>query len=197
MLRKGSHKREEFFNDQHRFEHWYRNNPIYFITARCRNRTYAFETEETKQIFWDRFLHYTAIFQFIPIIVSLLDNHYHAMGYLKTGTNLGPMMQKVHGSVAKLVNDRLEERLKPFWVDGGHQNYFDGCIRDAIQFRRAYRYALTQCARHGICGTPEDYGHTRVFVDMERGVERALELRAFLENVPYERYDRRRRSERE
>ena len=60
MLRKGSHKREEFFGTQHRFEHWYRDNTIYFVTARCRHRTPAFATEECKSIFWDRFTHYTA-----------------------------------------------------------------------------------------------------------------------------------------
>ena len=28
--------------------------------------------------------------------------------------NLGPMMQKIHGSVAKLVNDLLPARITPF-----------------------------------------------------------------------------------
>ena len=98
------------------------------------------------------------------------------------------MMKGIHGSVAKLVNDRLPQRLLPFWVDSGHQNYFDGCIRDETQCRRAYRYTLTQCRRHGICAEPEDYPHTRVGVDLERAVKRALALKAFLTGVPYKRY---------
>ncbi len=193
MLRKGSHGKHEFYNGQHRFEHWYRDNSIYFITARCRDRTLAFATDDCKAIFWDRLLHYGPQFGFVPILVSLLDNHYHLLGYLKVGANLGSFMQKLHGSVAKLVNDRLHQRVKPFWTDGGHQNYFDGCIRDAIQLRRAYRYTHTQCSRHGICGDPADYPHTRVYVPVESAVKRALELQAFLENVPYARYERRRR----
>jgi REP element-mobilizing transposase RayT len=192
MLRKGSHNRQEFFGSQHRFEHWYRDNTIYFITARCRHRTPAFATENCKSIFWDRFTHYTAEFGFTPILTSLLDNHYHSMGHLRVGTNLGPLMQRLHGSVAKLVNDQLANRLTPFWTDSGHQNYFDGCIRDATQFRRAYGYTLTQCRRHGICADPADYPHTRAYVDLHRALKRALDISAFLENVPYKRYTRRR-----
>jgi REP element-mobilizing transposase RayT len=191
MLRKGSHSPHEFFGSQHRFEHWYRDNSIYFITARCRHRTAAFATPACKDIFWDRFNHYVAVFGFVPIIVSLLDNHYHLLGYLREGKNLGPMMQKLHGSVAKLVNDARGCRLTPFWVDHGHQNYFDGCIRDERQFRRAYRYTLTQCRRHGITDDPKEYPHTHIYLDMDRALKRALELRAFLENVPYKRYQRR------
>src|SRR5688572_21257872 len=61
---------------------------------------------------------------------------YHTLGYLREGKQLGPMMQHFHGSVAKLVNDLHDERLKPFWYDSGKQGYFDGCIRDATQARR-------------------------------------------------------------
>jgi hypothetical protein len=189
MFSKGGHKSDEYFGSQHRFEHWYRDNTVYFITARCRAKTHAFDTEECKAIFWDRFKHYTAEFRFTPFVESLLSNHYHALGYLKIGQNLGPMMQRIHGSVAKLVNDRLEERLLPFWVDSGHQNYFDGCIRDEQQCRRAYRYTLTQCRRHGICSDPKDYAHTHVGVELERAIKRAKQLKCFLDDVPYKRYE--------
>jgi hypothetical protein len=99
-------------------------------------------------------------------------------------------MQRLHGAIAKLVNDLLVVTIRSFWTDSGKQNYFDGCIRDEIQCRRAYRYVLTQCRRHGICFDPTDYPHTRVEIDVDRGVKRALELRAFLEDVPYPRYER-------
>ena len=33
------------------------------------------------------------------------------------------MMQKIHGSVAKLVNDLLPERRVPFWRDLADKNY--------------------------------------------------------------------------
>ena len=43
------------------------------------------------------------------------------------------MMQRLHGSVAKLVNDLLPQRLTPFWRDAEGKGYFDGCIRDEKQ----------------------------------------------------------------
>jgi len=129
-------------------------------------------------------------FGFTPWITSLLENHYHTLGYLKLGDDLPRMMQRLHGSVAKFVNDTLTTRIVPFWTDSGKQNYFDGCIRDDVQCRRAYGYVLTQCMRHGICDDPAQYEHTRIRVELERGVARAVELEAFLRGVPYARYER-------
>lgn len=140
-FRRSSYTPHRTYKTQHRFEHWYRNNQVYFITARCRDRFPAFASDDAKQVFWDRFLHYTALHTFEPWVTSLLDNHYHTVGYLKVGEELGPMMRKLHGSAAKLVNDLLPERRVPFWRAAGkcHHDYFDGCLRDAKQLRRSYR----------------------------------------------------------
>lgn len=189
-FRKSSSSSVKYFDGRHRYEHWYCDNQVYFITARCREKYPAFESEAAKKVFWDRFDFYTAKYHFTPFVTSLLNNHYHALGYLRIGENLGPMMQKIHGSVAKLVNDLLPARRAAFWVDAGHQDYFDGCIRNELQCRRAFRYTLTQCKRHGICSDPRDYVHTRVNVKIDRAVHRARQLQAFLEKIPYKRYQR-------
>jgi hypothetical protein len=181
----------EFFNGQHRFEHWYRDNTIYFITARCRDRYPAFATEGAKMIFWDRFDHYTRVHGFAPFVTSLLDNHYHTLGYLKVGLELKEMMRKLHGSVAKLVNDLLPERRLPFWCGDNHDDYFDGCIRDVLQLKRSYAYTLTQAERHGIVKNWRDYAHTHVYVTLDAAERRGIELKAFLEEVTYARYERR------
>jgi hypothetical protein len=191
-MRKSAPARREFWNGQHRFEHWYRDNTVYFITARCRDRFPAFADDRAAEIFWDRFDHYTKLHGFVPWVTTLMNNHYHTLGYLRVGTELGPMMRKLHGSVAKLANDILPERQIPFWCDRADKNYFDGCIRNELQCRRAYRYTLLQSVRHGICRDWRDFPHTHVNVELERGLKRAIELNAFLENVPYQRYQRRR-----
>ena len=98
------------------------------------------------------------------------------------------MIQQLHGSVAKLVNDLLPERRVPFWRSAGNRDYFDGCLRDAKQCRLAFRYTLTQGERHGVVRDYRDYPHTRVQIELERGLKRALELKAFIEGVPYRRY---------
>lgn len=194
---------------KHRFEHWYVDNQVYFITARCRNRYPAFDNESAKAIFWDRFDHYTREAHFKPWVVSLMDNHYHLLGYNSSADALRVMMQRLHGSIAKLTNDVLAEqastggghfsgrlnphgRLKPFWRDTRGREFFDGCLRDTKQCRLAYRYVLTQCRRHGVCDRHEDYPHTRVVVDLERGIKRAIELAAFMPEIPYPRYFRER-----
>ena len=164
------------------------DNQVYFITARCRDKFPAFESEQAKAVFWDRFNHYCKEHQFFPWVTSLMSNHYHVVGYCRIGSGLGQMMRKIHGSVAKLVNDLLPERRVPFWREAGHQDYFDGCLRDEKQCRLAYRYTLTQSVRHRICRDYRDYPHTRVSIDVDVGVKRSLELKAFMEGVPYKRY---------
>jgi REP element-mobilizing transposase RayT len=189
-IRKSDPGSNERFDGKHRFEHWYRDNQVYFITARCRNKFPAFASDAAKAVFWDRFEHYSRQYEFVPWVTSLLDNHYHTLGYLRVGENLGPMMQRLHGSVAKLANDLLETRLAPFWYDRKHSDYMDGCIRNQTQCRRAYRYTQTQAVRHGIVKDWREYPHTHVEIDVERGVKRALELKAFLEGIPYQRYQK-------
>ncbi len=92
-----------------------------------------------------------------------------------------------------MVNDLLPECLTPFWYDTGKQGYFDGCIRDETQCRRAYRYTLTQCTRHNICSDSRDYPHTHLKVQLESAVNRSLEKHAFMEGIPYRRYALQRR----
>jgi hypothetical protein len=189
-FRKSSATSHEFFEGKHRYEHWYRDNTVYFITARCTDQFPAFATDAAKAVFWVRFHHYTAMYGFVPWVSSLMLNHYHLLGYLKTGENLGPMMQKLHGSVAKLTNDLLPERRVPFWRGKRNRDYFDGCIRDVLQARRAYQYTLLQSVRHGIVKDYRLYPDTIVNVEMERAIKRAAELKAYMEGVPYARYDR-------
>jgi REP element-mobilizing transposase RayT len=193
-FRKSSISSEETYEDQHRFEHWYRDNSIYFITSRCRGRFPAFESDEAKSIFWERFDFYTRKYSFVPLITSLMDNHYHTLLYVKHGESVGPFMRGLHGSVAKLVNDVLEKngrsRLKPFWYDTGKQGYFDGCLRNELQHRRSHRYIWLQPVRHGICKDPREYPHTREYVNVDVAIERALGSDAYMDDVKYKRYER-------
>jgi hypothetical protein len=190
-LRKSNPSKHEFFHGRHRFEHWYRDNSVYFITARCRDRHPAFASEQAKLIFFDRFDHYTQLHGYVPIVESLIDNHYHSLGYVLDASELGEMMRKLHGSVAKLVNDLLPERRIPFWRGGANDDYFDGCLRNPTQFRRTYRYVLLQGVRHGIVRDYQEYPYTRVHVELERALNRAIQLHAFPEQIPYPRYGQR------
>jgi len=189
-FRKFSHAKNERTEHRHRFEHWYRDNTGYFITSKVRDGFFAFESEAAKDVFWDRFEHWTSSFGFVPWVTTLMVNHYHTLGYMRVGEDLGVMMQRIHGSVAKLVNDTLPVRHLPFWRSDGVTDYFDGCLRDEKQCRLAYRYTLMQAVRARIVTDHRDYPHTRVKIPLEVGVKRALELDAFMTGIPYDRYDR-------
>ncbi len=185
---KTSRSQNSKYRGRHRFEHWLIDNQVYFITARCKNRFPAFATEEAKDVFWNRFEISTNEFGFTPWATSLLDNHYHTLGYLRVGKTLPKMMQRLHGATSKLVNDLLPKSLKLFWGDAKGKQYFDDCIRDQRQARLAYRYVLIQSQRHGVSSDWRTYRHTRVNVKLEAAVQRSHELGAFLEGVPYKRY---------
>lgn len=187
-IRKLSRSQNRTFCGRTRFDHWLVDNQVYFITARCRDRFPAFAADAAKQVFWRQFDSYVSEFGYTPWVTSLVDNHYHTLGYLREGAKLPVMMQRLHGSVAKLVNDVLPQRFPRLWRDAKGKEYFDGCIRDETQARRAYRYVLIQSVRHGLAQEWTGYPHTRVNVEIERAVKRAHELGAFLESVPYKRY---------
>jgi len=221
-IRKTARHRDEFRRGVHRFEHWYLDNQVYFITARCRDRFPAFATDAAKAVFWDRFDHYTGEAGFVPWVVSLLDNHYHVLGFNRSAAALQTMMQRLHGSVAKMVNDIVADtpgkpcssrpehasacgpappqtldprlnpdgRLLPFWRDPRGHDFFDGAIRDALQAARAYRYTYTQCVRHGVAPAPAAYPHTRALYPCDPCIRRAAARGAFLEDIPYARYQR-------
>lgn len=148
------------------------------------------QSRSAKDVFWKQFDKSTTEFCFTPWVTSRVDNHYHTLGYQRVVKNLPTMMQRLHGSVAKLVNDLLPNRHVPFWRDAEGKGYFDGCIRDEKQARLAYRYTHTQAVRHGIVCDWRDYQHTHVNVELERAIQRSHELKAFLEGVPYKRYQK-------
>src|SRR5204863_2265487 len=99
------------------FQHWYKSNQVYFITGKCLEGFPALQSEKAKSIFWDRFEFYSNEAKFQPWVVSLLDNHYHIVGYCELGDNLPEMMRKFHGSTSKLINELLVKRRVPFWRD--------------------------------------------------------------------------------
>jgi hypothetical protein len=100
------------------------------------------------------------------------------------------MMRKLHGSIAWLVMKQIDVHHVPFWRSKGNRDYFDGCIRDVLQAERAYRYTLLQAVRAGIVRDWRDYPHTIVNIEKWRAIDRAVDLNAFMEDVPYARYER-------
>jgi len=113
-FRKSSYTKNEYWDGRHRFEHWYRDNSVYFITSKTREGVPMFDSERAKAIFTNRFEFYSQKHGFVPWVWSLLNNHYHMLGYLKSGENLGELMRQLHGSVAMMVIKATGVRHVPF-----------------------------------------------------------------------------------
>jgi hypothetical protein len=82
---------------RHRFEHWYRDNTVYFITAKVRDGKHLFNSEEATRIFWDRTLFYFKEHGFVPWVITLMVDHYHFPGYLKKGVRKPNYISNVAG----------------------------------------------------------------------------------------------------
>ena len=62
-----------------------------------------------------------------------------------------------------------------------------------LQLCRTHPYVKLQAVRARIVTDWRDYPHARVNVVVEEAVERPLMRRAFLEEVPYARYERKKK----
>jgi hypothetical protein len=78
-FRKVSATEHEWWNGRHRFEHWYRDNTVYFLTSRVSDRSPVFLVPDAAEVFWDRWDHWAAAFDVRPLVVTLMSNHYHAV----------------------------------------------------------------------------------------------------------------------
>jgi hypothetical protein len=150
----------------------------------------AFDSDRAKMIFIDRFEYYTNLHGFYPWVMTVMNNHYHFEGYLKRGEELGEMMRKLHGSVAWMVMKEIDLRHVPFWRGKGNKDYFDGCLRDVLRAFRAFNYTRDQAVRARLVKHHTDYPYTKMYLDRDRAIARAVQLSAFMEDVPYARYER-------
>jgi hypothetical protein len=193
---KSNQSQRATYKHQHRFEHWYRDNQVYFITAKTALGRPVFSTPTACDIFWKAFDNAYAVGSFTPWVTSLMNNHYHTLGYLKTGNRLHKMMQSLHGNISKQINDLRQAeagglkpaRLLPFWGHRGKKTYFDGCIRDEQQATRAYHYTSDQAVRANLVKHWSDYPHTRIDIPLDKALPHATQLNAFLRGVPHKRY---------
>ena len=133
------------------FQHWYRDNQVYFITARCRDGFPTFASDAAKAVFWDRFVHYTAMHQFQPRVATLMNNHYHLV--LQTPEpNLSRGMQWLNGTYAAWFNRRYNRSGHLF-----HGRFKAFLIEKETYFAEVLRYVALNPVRAGIVERPEQY----------------------------------------
>jgi REP element-mobilizing transposase RayT len=189
-FRKSSVSRREHFQGKHRFEHWYRDNSVYFVTARTEGGAHVFKTRGASDVFWASLDRYSKQYGLNLWVATLMSNHYHLLFYMRWSENLGPFMKGLHGSAAKLVNDLSETRLVPFWSWKGRHTYFDGCLRNEKQLTLTYRYVRDQAVRARLVRDWTQYPDTKVLCDLDAALRFAMDRKVFPSNLPYARYAR-------
>ena len=123
-MRKSSHKSDEYFGSQHSFEHWYRDNSIYFITARCRGQFPAFASEKAKAIFKakdDKCALAMAMLNIANALSSLdriaeSDRHYAAAERLSRQMDMPELLTqaKYNRAYLRFLGGRYSDALKAF-----------------------------------------------------------------------------------
>ncbi len=86
------------------------------------------------------------------------------------------------------------------WYRDNSGYFITSKVRDglALHSRRAasdasVRYTLNQAVKARVVKDWKDYSDTRVFIERDRAVKRAVELKAFMEKLPYARYERKKK----
>ncbi|MEL7238232.1 MAG: transposase [Planctomycetota bacterium] len=189
-IRKASRTKEEKRPDgSHRFEHWIKDNQLYFLTCCTKGHAHVFKSRQAQEVFWQCFNRWHERSGFKVCVVTLMSSHYHLVGYAKVGQQLVDFVQGLHGSTARAVNPLLDQPLRPFWGERKGQSYFDGCLRDEEQASKAWTYTRDQAVKAGLVENWDEWPGTRVFVERDAMLKRATTLGAYLRGVPYKRYD--------
>jgi putative transposase len=81
----------------------------------------------------------------------ILGNHYHLIGKSKTGKDMTRIIQGIHGSTSKPIQEATGA-AKPIWW-----NYWDYCPRNERDYFVRLNYLLWNPVKHGYVEELEDY----------------------------------------
>ena len=150
-FRKSAATKTESFKSHHRYEHWYLDNQIYFITARCRDSLPRLRERSSEDNLLGplRSLHKT---------LRLCTVDHKPTRQPLPHARLSPYRRKPRPDDATPARfHRKTSQRHPTTTTAchsgaksGNRDYFDGCIRNEKQCRLAYKYTQRQSVRHGI-----------------------------------------------
>lgn len=130
---------------QKRPPHIFRDQAIYFITARTRDLFYFFRPQKYKKIFKLVLKEAVAKFQAKLYGWVINHNHYHLLISFDKGTKLAKFIRFLHGKTARLLND-----LDNSFGQKIFQNYWETIIRNEKDFYTYLSYIHQNPIKHGI-----------------------------------------------
>jgi len=131
--------------------HLFLDDTPYFITGAIYEKRRLLESAEIKQLLLKQINEYFKKFEWALHHWVILDNHYHLMGKSKLGKDMTRIMQGIHGSTSKPIQEATGA-FTPIWW-----NYWDYCPRDDRDYFIRLNYLLWNPVKHGYVKRLEDY----------------------------------------
>jgi len=135
----------------HHPPHIYKDDSIYFITARTYQKEKIFNTDQKKKILFKNLRNEFSKIDYKLYAWAILDNHYHIEFKTKFGSNLGKTLNFIHGRTAFEINELENISGRKIF-----QNYLDYCIRDEKDFYRHFNYIHHNPVKHQYVKTQEE-----------------------------------------
>jgi REP element-mobilizing transposase RayT len=85
--------------------HIYKDDTIYFITARTVEKEKLFDIEKKKKIFYRTLKNVLERYNYLLYAWTILDNHYHLLMKIAEGENLKFFVKDLHALSAKRLNE--------------------------------------------------------------------------------------------
>ena len=124
--------------------HFYRDDTIYFVTARIIEKIKFFSTREKKEILRGTLKDVLKRYGYKLYAWVILDNHYHLLIKANKGDDLKFFVRDLHSLSAKRLNELENQAGRKIWFQ-----YWDRCIRDEKDFFKHFNYIHHNLVKHG------------------------------------------------
>lgn len=134
----------------HHPPHLFKNNTIYFITARTIDKKLRFNNDKQKRLFC---LCLKAGLQNLNIKIYawvLLSNHYHLLIKINEKENLSKFINYINGKSSYELNKSEDINGRKIWYQ-----YFDRCIHSEKDFWMRFNYIHNNPIKHSYIKNPD------------------------------------------
>jgi len=133
----------------HRPIHYFFDDTYYFLTVRLNERVIS--TNKKKSLVNFVINKASKIFEIKIHAWVILDNHFHLLFLLDTGTKLSKLLHNLNANISRLINlhDNKQDRKLI-------NNYWDYCIRDERDYYTHLNYIHHNPVKHGYCKNQQE-----------------------------------------
>jgi len=135
----------------HRPPHIYKDDILYFITARTIKKEKFFNAKEKKKILEKTLKEILERYCCDCFALAILDNHYHIIIKIKNGDDLKLFIKDLHSLSSQRLNKLEDKKGRKIWFQ-----YWDHCIRNEKDFFLHFNYIHHNPVKHGYIKTQEE-----------------------------------------